>query len=132
MIPSDSFGWSAGDITAAVSVAYSLIQALQTFTAWNIHPAYGKDIGEQVGYIKEPVENFLAAMLKYELSLGANAKQGCHRHVLRKWQWYMSKVLSLRRIASHMRVIDALMQQLLLYATSSFFFFFFWPHLVLD
>jgi hypothetical protein len=87
-----SFGWSAGDIAAAITLAYNLIQALDTcdgaagdyreavsflqdlkrtleplqaFTASNVVPGYGSDIEEQVAYIKEPVEVFLAAVLKY-------------------------------------------------------------------
>lgn len=140
-----SFGWSAGDIAAAITLAYNLIQALdtcdgaasdyreavsflrdlmetlgplQTFTACNANPIYGKDTKEQVGHIKEPVEKFLAAVLKYEPSLGAGAKEGHHRHILRKLQWYIfmsKKVLGLRRkIKSHMRIIDTLMQRLTL------------------
>jgi hypothetical protein len=139
-----SFGWSAGDIAAALTLVYNLIQALdsvdgaagdyretvsflrdlkrtleplQTFTAWNKYPEYGQDIGEHVAHIKEPVEIFLTAVLKFEPSLG-NAKDGHHRHVLRKLQWYMivsRKVLALRKkIESHMRVIDTLMQRLTL------------------
>ncbi|KAI1745799.1 hypothetical protein F4680DRAFT_113646 [Xylaria scruposa] len=140
-----SFGWSAGDIATAVTVVYNLIQALdssngaasnyretvsflqdlkrtleplQTFTAWNVYPAYGQDIGEHVGHIKEPVERFLAAIRKYEPSLGARAQDRRHRHVVRKLQWYifMSKrVLDLKnKIRSHMRIIDILMQRLTL------------------
>jgi hypothetical protein len=140
-----SFGWSAGDIAAAMTLAYNLIQALdtcdgaagdyreavsflhdltrtleplQTFTAYNANPMYGKDIKEQVGHIKEPVEKFLVAVLKYEPSLGVGAKEGNHRHILRKLQWYIfmsKKVLGLRRkIESHMQIIDTLMQRLTL------------------
>ncbi|KAI1754891.1 hypothetical protein F4782DRAFT_464263 [Xylaria castorea] len=140
-----SFGWSAGDIATAVTVVYNLIQALdscdgaagdyretvsflqdlkrtleplQTFTAWNAYPAYGQDIGKHVGHIKEPVEQFLAAIRKYEPSLGARAQDGHHRHIVRKLQWHMfvsKKVLSLKKkIESRMRIIDTLMQRLTL------------------
>ena len=140
-----SFGWSAGDIAAAITLTYNLIQALdtcdgaaadyreavsflrdlkrtleplQTFTACNANPAYGREIEEQVGYIKEPVGHFLTAVLKYEPSLGAAAKEGHHRHIFRKLQWYMfmsKKVLALRKkIESHMRIVDTLMQRLTL------------------
>jgi hypothetical protein len=139
-----SFGWSAGDIATAILVTYNLIQALdsadgaaseyreavaflrdlkrtleplQAFTAWDAYPTYEKDVGEQVAYVKGPIEEFLATVVKYEPSLGAKAKDGHHRHVLPKWRWYffMSKKLqSLRRtIESRMRVIDTLMQRLL-------------------
>jgi hypothetical protein len=142
-----SFGWSAGDIAAALTVAYNLIQALdsvdgaagdyretvyflqhlkrtleplQAFTAWGTYPGYRADITEQVGHIKEPVEKFLAKVLKFEPSLGEKARGGHHRHVLRKLQWYMfmsNKVVSLRKkIESHMLVIDTLMQRLTMYA----------------
>ena len=134
-----SFGWSAGDIAAAITLAYNLIQALdtyngaavsflrdlnrtfeplQTYTACNANPTYGRDIKEQVAHIKEPVEQFLETVLKYEPSLGPAAKEGHHRHMLRKLQWYMfmsKKVLGLRRkIESHMRIIDTLMHRLTL------------------
>ncbi|CZR67508.1 uncharacterized protein PAC_17407 [Phialocephala subalpina] len=138
-----SFGWSAGDIAAALTVAYNLIQALdsvdgsasdyreavsflqqlkrtleplQTFTAWSAYPRYGADITEQVGFVKKPIEDFLAQVLKFEPSLGEKATRGHRRHVIRKLQWYLfmsKKVLSLRKkIESHMRVIDTLMQRL--------------------
>jgi hypothetical protein len=140
-----SFGWSVGDIAAAITIVYNLIQALdsvdgaasdyreavsflrdltraleplQTFKAWNAYPAYERDIREQMGHIKEPVERFLSAVSKYEPSLGAKATEGHHRHILGKLQWYISvsrKALALRRkIESHMRVIETLMQRLTL------------------
>jgi hypothetical protein len=86
------------------------------------------DIEEQVAHIKGPLEEFLTAVLKYEPSLGAAAKEGHHRHILRKLQWYMfmsKKVLDLRRkIESHMRIIDTLMHRLTLYVDLYFWFFF--------
>lgn len=143
-----SFGWSAGDIAAAASLVNRLIQALdscdgaacdyredlsflrdlnctleplQGFTAWNAYPAYGQDIGEQVGHIKVPVDQFLAAVLKYEPSLGSNAPEGRHRHCVRKLQWYIfmsTKVLNLKKtIKSHMRIIDTVLQRSMLYVT---------------
>ena len=140
-----SFGWSVGDIAAAVSLVYNLIEALDTcdgaagdyrkavaflhdlkqtleplhaFTAWNTYPNYGKQIEEQAAQIKEPIESFLKDVLKFEPSLGAKAKEGHHRHVLRKLQWHLvisKKVLALRKkIDAHMRVIDTLLQRLTL------------------
>ncbi|KAI0469254.1 hypothetical protein F4859DRAFT_516194 [Xylaria cf. heliscus] len=140
-----SFGWSAGDIATAITVVYNLIQALdscdgatgdyretvsflqdlkrtleplQTFTAWNAYPAYGREIGEHVGHIKRPVEQFLSAVWKYEPSLGSRAQDGHHRHVVRKLQWHIfmsKKVLGLKKkIESRMRIIDTLMQRLTL------------------
>jgi hypothetical protein len=140
-----SFGWSVGDIAAAVSLVHNLIQALDTcdgaagdyrkavaflrdlkqtleplhaFTAWNTYPTYGKQIEEQAAQIKEPIESFLKDVLKFEPSLGAKAKEGHRRHVLRKWQWHVvmsKKVLALReKIDAHMRVIDTLLQRLTL------------------
>jgi hypothetical protein len=143
-----SFGWSAGDIATAIAVTYNLIQALddthgaakdyreaisflcdlkrvleplQAFTAWSAYPNYGKEIGEKVGHIKGPVEDFLAAVLKYEPSLGENRRTGWPRALpaaLRKLQWHVfmsKKVLSLRgKIESHMRILDSLMHRLTL------------------
>jgi hypothetical protein len=141
-----SFGWSAGDVATAIALTYKLIQVLdtcdgaagdyrggvsflrdltrsleplQTFTSCNANPIYGREIEEQVECIKKPVEDFLAAVLKYEPSLGPAAKVGHHQHIVRKLQWTMSmskKVLGLRKkIESHMRIIDTLMQRLTLY-----------------
>lgn len=140
-----SFGWSASDLATAITLTYKLIQALdtcdgataeyreavsflrdlkrvleplQTFTACNVNASYSKEIGEQVGYIKEPVEQFLAVVLKYEPSLGASAKEGHHRHVFRKLQWFalMPKKLAIlrKKIESHMWILDTLMQRLTL------------------
>lgn len=143
-----SFGWSAGDIATAIAVTYNLIQALDdangaakeyreavsflndlkrtleplhTFTAWGAYPAYGREIGQQVDHIKEPVQDFLAAVLKYEPSLGANATKGWKRSVptvFRKLQWHIlmsKKVLRLKgQTESHMRILDSLMQRLTL------------------
>jgi hypothetical protein len=145
-----SFGWSAGDIASAIKLIYNLVEALdscdgaagdyrgavsflrdlkrtldplQTFTAWATYPTYGKDIGEQVVHIKEPVEGFLKAVLKYEPSLGNKAAEGHYRHIGRKLQWYLfmsKKVSTLRRkIESHMRVIDTLLQRLTLWVSIS-------------
>ena len=141
-----SFGWSVGDIAAAISLAYRIIEALdswdgaagdyreavsflralkrtleplQTYTAWTAYPSYGADIEEQVKQIREPVQKFLEAVVKYEPSLGAQAKKGHHRHVFRKLQWHVfvsKKVLALKKsIESHMRVIDTLLQRLTLW-----------------
>ena len=140
-----SFGWSAGDIVASITLIYNLIEALdsadgaacdyreavsflrdlkrvldplQAFSAWNTYPSYGKDIEDQVRHIKEPVDEFLKAVLKYEPSLGFKAAEGHHRHILRKLQWYMfvSKRVSIlkKKIESHMRMIDTLLQRLTL------------------
>jgi hypothetical protein len=140
-----SFGWSVGDIAAVVTLAYNLIEALdscagaasdyrkdvaflrdlkqtldplQTFTAWNTYPTYGKQIEEQAAQIKGPIESFLKDVLKFEPSLGAKAKVGHHRYVLRKLEWYVvvsKRVLALRKeIEAHMRVMDTLMQRLTL------------------
>jgi hypothetical protein len=139
-----SFGWSAGGIAAAITLVYNLVEALdshdgaagdyreavaflrdlkraleplRTFTAWQTYPEYGREIGEQVEHIKEPIGKFLDKVLKYE-PCGAKAAKGHHRHVLRKLQWYLfmsKKVSNLRKkIESNMRIIDTLMQRLTL------------------
>ena len=106
-----SFGWSAGDIAAALTLAYSLIDALDSvdgaaddyreavsflgdlrctlgplgkFPDLAEYPGYGKEISQQVSYIKEPVETLLQSVVKYESSLGADAAQGRHRHIISK------------------------------------------------
>ncbi|KAJ3536342.1 hypothetical protein NM208_g6767 [Fusarium decemcellulare] len=146
-----SFGWSAGDIATAVKTVYNIYEALdscrgapkeyreavsflreltrtlgplETLAAWKAYPEYGKDIGKQVESIKGPVNDFLQTVLKYEPSLGAEAKSGHQRHIYRKlkWHFFISKeVLALQRtIQSHMRVLDSLLQRLTLdvvYAT---------------
>jgi hypothetical protein len=140
-----SFGWSAGNIAAAITLVYNLVEALdshggaagdyrdtvaflrdlkrtleplRTFTAWQTYPEYGREIGEQVEYIKEPIGKFLDKVLKYAPSLGAKAAEGHYRHILRKSQWYLfmsKKILNLRKkIESNMRIIDSLMQRLTL------------------
>ena len=140
-----SFGWSAGDIATALTLLYSIIEALddvngaadnyreamgflrdlkrtleplQTLTVWNAYPTYKNEIAEQVQYIRGPVEEFLNAAVKYEPSLGPNAKKGHHRHVLRKLQWYLrkeNKVSALKnKIGDHMRIIDTLICRLIL------------------
>jgi hypothetical protein len=122
-----SFGWAAGDIAAAISLAYSLIQALDScdgaasdyreavdflrnlnhtlqplaqFPELTAHPGYGKEISERVGYIKEPVETFLKSAEEYTASLGASAAKGHHRHIFRKMKWHIfvsKKVVALRQ-----------------------------------
>jgi hypothetical protein len=140
-----SFGWSAGDIATAVKIAYNIYEALdsvqgaakeyreavyflremtrtleplKTFIACDAYPNYWKDIREQVDFIKEPVDNFLRTVLKYEPSLGTGTRTGHHRHILAKlkWHFFISKeVLDLKRkIQSHMRVLDSLLQRLTL------------------
>jgi hypothetical protein len=117
----DSCDGAAGEYREAVSFLRDLKRTLdpfQTFTAWSAYPDYGREVAEQVAHIRKPVENFLQAVLKYEPSLGAKASAGRHRHMLRKVQWHVfmtKKVLALRKkIESHMRVIDTLLQRLAL------------------
>ncbi|KAN0108885.1 hypothetical protein V8E51_008627 [Hyaloscypha variabilis] len=140
-----SFGWSAGDIAAAITLIIRLIDTLdsndgaasdyreavaflgdlkrtldplRTFSAWITYPVYGRDIEDQAKQIRDPVKAFVAAVQKYERSLGAQASHGHLRNMGRKVQWsvFMSKkVISLKRkIESHMRIIDSLMQRLTL------------------
>ncbi|KAH7146268.1 hypothetical protein EDB81DRAFT_934174 [Dactylonectria macrodidyma] len=140
-----SFGWSAGDIAIAVKIAYNIYEALdscqgaakeyreaasflkeltrtleplKTFTAWKAYPEYGKDIRDQVNFIKVPVDEFLRIVNKYEPSLGAGARSGHHRHIFMKLKYrcfIQKEVLALRNnIESHMRVLDSLMQRLTL------------------
>ncbi|KAH8820385.1 hypothetical protein F5884DRAFT_893281 [Xylogone sp. PMI_703] len=138
-----SFGWSAVDIASAISVIYNLVQALDSvdgaasdyreavaflrdlkraleplyrFTVWNAYPLYGKEIGEQVDCIREPIETFLADVLKFEPSLGTKVRGGRHRHITRKLQWHVfmsRKVLRLKnKIRSHMDLVLKAQQEL--------------------
>ncbi|KAE9368964.1 hypothetical protein N431DRAFT_513369 [Stipitochalara longipes BDJ] len=143
-----SFGWSAGDIATAIVVTYELIQALddthgaakdyreavtfltdlkrvleplQAFTALDAYPVYRREINQQADLIKQPITEFLAAVLKYEPSLGDIARRCWQRSIptaLRKLHWHifmMKKVQSLKvKIESHMRILESLMQRLTL------------------
>ncbi|KAF9881561.1 hypothetical protein CkaCkLH20_00707 [Colletotrichum karsti] len=112
-----SFGWSAGDIAAAVKLLYnvyealdscngaaqeyreavaflrSLIQTLKpiTFvTDWSAYPAYKTDIDREINYIKVPINDFLQAIQKYEPSLGKHpATTNRFKHAVPKLNWYM-------------------------------------------
>lgn len=125
-IPRMSFGWSAGDIAAAIKLAHSVYEALdscrgaareyreaasflkeithtleplKSFAAWGAYPVYGKEISDRVVFIKEPVENLLREIDKLEPTLGLASKTGHHRHVFPKlkWRFFISKrVLELR------------------------------------
>ena len=113
-----SFGWSAGDIAAALTLLYNVIEALDSvdgaannyreavgflrdltrtldplkaLTSLNAYPSYAKEIADQVKCIKRPVEEFVNAALKYESSLGSKASHGHHRHIWKKLHWYFSK-----------------------------------------
>ena len=140
-----SFGWSAGDLAAALTVIYNVISALDTvngaaghyreavtflqnlrrtlepleaLTAWNTNPTCAKDVADQVKCIREPVEEFLKSVVKYEPSLGEKSKKGHHRYVWKKLQWFSSKedgVLKLRKkIEGHMRIVNTLTIRLIL------------------
>lgn len=115
---------SAKDYREAVVFLEGLrrvLEPLQTFTDWSAYPVYGREIGQQVDLIKQPISEFLEALLKYESSLGINAQRCWQRRlptVTRKLQWHIfmtKKVLSLKaKIESHMRILDSLMHQLTL------------------
>jgi hypothetical protein len=140
-----SFGWSAGDIAAALTLLYNIIEALddsagspadyreavaflrtlkrtleplETLSAFSVYPLHGLDITEEVAYIKVPVEEFLAKVVKYEPSFAAKAAKGRHRHIFRKVQWYVfmrKEVAVLRtKIGSHIGVLDVLLQRFIL------------------
>ncbi|KAH7126128.1 hypothetical protein EDB81DRAFT_860734 [Dactylonectria macrodidyma] len=140
-----SFGWSAGDIAAAITLVYNIVKALddydgasddyreamafmrdlsrtleplQAFTAWKAYPEYGEQISKQVEYIRDPINKFRDEVLRLEPSLGEKSRKGYHRHVPQKLKWHIlksGKALRLKKqIASHIRVIDTLMQRLTL------------------
>jgi len=114
--PTMSFGWSAGDIAAALTLLCNVIQALDTAdgTASNYREAvgflqdlkrtleplqrianldadstYGPEIAEQVKHIRGPVEDFLKSSIEYEPALGKKAASGHHRHVWKKLKWFV-------------------------------------------
>lgn len=138
-----SFGWSAGDIVAALSLFHKLYKAfddcngvsgeyretvwflksltrtlepLTTLADWDAHPTYATQIKEQVVLLKEPIDDFIQNVGKFETSLGRQARKGRHRNAARKLEWYcggISDVSSLRnKIEMHMRVLDILLQRL--------------------
>ncbi|KAH7136742.1 hypothetical protein B0J13DRAFT_80496 [Dactylonectria estremocensis] len=140
-----SFGWSAGDIAAAITLVYNVAKALddcdgasedyreamaflqglnrsleplQAFTAWKAYPEYGEQISKQVEYIRDSINKFRDEVLKLEPSLGEKSRKGYYRHIPQKLKWHVlksGKILRLKKkIASHMRVIDTLMQRLTL------------------
>ncbi|ROW09793.1 hypothetical protein VMCG_02333 [Cytospora schulzeri] len=113
-----SFGWSAGDLVAALSFVHNLYKAfddytgvrgeyrdtvmflrslirtlepLKTFADWpgNAHPRYATDIQEQVVLLRTPINVFIQNIRKFEPSLGWKAKKGRYRNVVRKVQWYL-------------------------------------------
>ncbi|KAH7382946.1 hypothetical protein BKA64DRAFT_683564 [Cadophora sp. MPI-SDFR-AT-0126] len=113
-----SFGWSAGDIAAAIAFLAKVVEALddcegaasdyreavtflcdlkhtleelvRTSTAWNTYPSYGDRIKEQVELMRSPIELFLNGVAKYEPSLGARAAGGQHRHIVSKLKWHFT------------------------------------------
>jgi len=119
----DSDDGAAGDYREAVAFLGDLkrtLDPLRTFSAWITYPVYGKDIEDQAKQIRDPVQAFVAATKKYEPSLGEQSSHGHFRNMGRKAQWKLSmskKAISLKRkIESHMRIIDSLMQRLTLWA----------------
>lgn len=141
-----SFGWSAGDIIAALILLFNLIQALDTADGaarnyreavdflrdlahtltpleklkdYESYHSYANEISDQLRHIKNPVEEFLSGIVKYEPSLGDKAPRGRHRRICKKLQWYLwkeNKVLALKdTIGGHMQIINILMQRLILW-----------------
>ena len=138
-----SFGWSAGDIATAIALIVKVVQALDsaggasaeyreavaflqdlrrtleplhTFTALNAYPAYGESIRKKVQDIKDPVEEFLGIVRKYEPALGVKARKGHHRNICEKLEWRFSVSKELenlrKKVADHLVVIDKLLQRL--------------------
>ncbi|KAI8632815.1 hypothetical protein F5Y19DRAFT_419094 [Xylariaceae sp. FL1651] len=121
-----SFGWSAGDIAAAIKVVYNLYQALdschgaaaeyreavsflkdlnrvleslKTLTALATYPTHANDIQHEVDFVKRHIEDFLQIIAKFDRGLGANAKVGHLQYIPQKARWHFSvskKALLLR------------------------------------
>lgn len=111
-----SFGWSAGDIVSALTLARDLyvafdhcsgvsedyreaaaflhslvttLEPLQTFAELNARPRYVSDIRQQVDRIKGPVESFLREISQFERTLGITARPDRYRHIVPKLKWYL-------------------------------------------
>jgi len=111
-----SFGWSAGDLIAAIKLIRGVAQALDdvrgakgefndtisylgtvtrtlepllTFSSssFELDPHCKKDIIEQVNHIKTPIQEFLRSARKYECSFGEQSRNGRLSNVRRKLQW---------------------------------------------
>jgi hypothetical protein len=137
-----SFGWSAGDVVQVIQALHGLINALnsangaahdyreaasflhnltntlaplQRCDAMKANTEIVISICEQVKAFKDPVDDFLGGLAKYEKSLGHAATKSHFRNVPRKLQWYYStsnQVKALQgKIERHMRILDTLFQQ---------------------
>jgi len=123
-----SFGWSAGDIAAAIGLILKIVQALgdadgatsdyreavaflvnlkrtleplKTFSALGAFPAYGDEIKQYVDRIKKPIEECLEVAKAFEPGLGVHSKMGRHINVGAKLLWRFKaskKVAKLRTI----------------------------------
>jgi hypothetical protein len=121
-----SFGWSVGDIAAAIKLIHRVyetldschgaareyreavsflreltqtLEPLKNFAAWGAYPTYGKEIQERVSFIKGPIEKLLQKTVKLEPGLGIGARSGHYQHVLLKLDWHFrvsKEVLGLR------------------------------------
>ena len=110
-----SFGWSIGDLVAAIKllteVATTLddvdgasseyqegsrflrslihtVEPLKNLDNVNLTVSYKDEICSEVEAIRVPVEEFLMFVKKYEAGLGAQAPVGMHRNIRRKLQWH--------------------------------------------
>jgi hypothetical protein len=122
-----SFGWSVGDIAAAIKVVHNLYQALdgcngaageyresvsflqallrtleplRTFSVLAAYPTYAKDLENEVGFLKKHIDSFLEAIRKYDTTLGVAVKHGRHQHMFDKAKWHFSvskKVVALKK-----------------------------------
>ena len=80
----DSAG-SPADYREAVAFLRTLkrtLEPLETLSAFSVYPLHGLDITEEVAYIKAPVEELLAKVVKYEPNFAAKPAKGrqCRLH----------------------------------------------------
>lgn len=138
-----SFGRSVGDIGQAVTLVVKVARALhgidgatsgyreamsfltnlqhtleplQTISALNIRVEYHQEIRRTVEYIKEPIDQFLALVRRYDTSLGDRSQTSHHHHIGKKlkWRFVTSKAVSepKSRIESHLEILEMLLHRL--------------------
>ena len=139
-----SFGWSVGDIALALTILHDLIQALDpedgaagnyrtTISFLNeliqtLQPLkalaekgslqpFETELRNGVDAIRNPVQEFLDAVQKYEPSLGKDASKVFLRGARRKLQWHYfitPKATALqKKIGGHLTNLNLLIQLLL-------------------
>ncbi|KAF6809784.1 hypothetical protein CSOJ01_06719 [Colletotrichum sojae] len=106
----DDFNGAAGDYREATAFLKSLTQTLEqlaTFTHWDAYPSYGDEIRAEVGFIKVPIQLFLRNVKKYEPSLGNPAKSGRLHGIIPKMKWHF---ICSKEVVALKKTIDSRLQ----------------------